>query len=100
MEQIERIKAMELYLDRASQAVIQLSAALDDYAVVQKALSELSAYYSSNEWKEDYAADEQNRLPKSLKRGVLSEDAIWNLLSDSRELNSRLLEMGTELASH
>ena len=34
MEQIERIKTMEQHLDRASQVVMKLSAALDDYAEV------------------------------------------------------------------
>jgi hypothetical protein len=93
MEQIERIKTMEQHLDRASQAVIRLSAALDDYAEVQEAIRELSAYYGSNDWKQDYADDEQGLLPNDLKRGVLSEDAIWNLLEDSRNLNFRMQEL-------
>lgn len=93
MEQIERIKTMEQHLDRASQAVIRLSAALDDYAEAQGAIRELSAYYGSNDWKQDYADDEQGLLPNDLKRGVLSEDAIWNLLEDSRNLNFRMQEL-------
>ncbi len=36
----------------------------------------------------DLADDEAGRFPKDLKRGVLSEDGIWNLLSDYRDLNS------------
>ena len=90
MEQIERIKTMEQHLDRASQAVMKLSAALDDYAEVQESIRELEKYYGSDDWKQDFAADEAGQLPKDLKRGVLSEDGIWNLLSDSRELNNRL----------
>ena len=93
MEQIERIKTMEQHLDRASQAVIRLSAALDDYAEAQEAIRELSAYYGSNDWKQDYADDEKGLLPHDLKRGVLSEDAIWNLLEDSRNLNFRMQEL-------
>ena len=84
---------MEQHLDRASQAVIRLSAALDDYAEAQEAIRELSAYYGSNDWKQDYADDEQGLLPNDLKRGVLSEDAIWNLLEDSRNLNFRMQEL-------
>ena len=84
---------MEQHLDRASQAVIRLSAALDDYAEAQEAIRELSAYYGSNDWKQDYADDEQGLLPHDLKRGVLSEDAIWNLLEDSRNLNFRMQEL-------
>ena len=97
MEQIERIKAMEQRLDRASQAVIRLSAALDDYAETQTAIRELSAYYGSDEWKQDYADDELGHLPKDLKRGVLSEDGVWNVLADSRALNIRMLEVVTDI---
>ena len=61
MKQIERIKTMEQHLDRASQAVMKLSTALDDYAEAQEALRELSAYYGSDEWKQDFADDEQGQ---------------------------------------
>jgi hypothetical protein len=56
---------------------------------LEEAIEILSAYYGSNDWKQDYADDEAGRLPKDLKRGVLSEDGIWNLLSDWNALNSK-----------
>ena len=43
-------------------------------------LRQLSDYYGSSAWKRDFAADEAGLLPKSLKRGVLSEDGIHDLL--------------------
>ena len=48
----------------------------------EKLLSELSAYYNSDAWKRDFAADEAGLLPKDMKRGVLSEDGIYNLLEE------------------
>ena len=90
MEQIERIKKMELRMQRAAKAVTELSAALDNYESVQEDIAELDNYYGSEMWKQDYADDEAGRLPADLKRGVLSEDGIWNLLSDARELSDRL----------
>lgn len=90
MEQIKRIKQMELRLERAAKAVINLSAALEEYEAAQEDIKALDDYYGSKEWKLDFADDEAGRLPADLKRGVLSEDGIWNLLSDSRELNNRL----------
>lgn len=35
---------------------------------------------NSNEQMADYKADEEGKLPKRLKRGVLSEDGIYSLL--------------------
>ena len=90
MEQIERIKQMEQRLERAAAAVMTLSAALDRYEEVQGDISALNEYYGSDEWKQDYADDEAGQLPPDLKRGVLSEDGIWNVLTDAHELNERL----------
>lgn len=84
---------MEQRLDRSSQVVMRLSAALDDYEESLDAIKELEVYYGSNEWKNDFADDEQGRLPQNLKRGVLSEDGIWNLLEDSRMLKERLASL-------
>ena len=96
MEQIERIKKMECCLNRAYQAVIRLSAALDEYVGVQDALCQLNDYYGSDQWKHDFAADSSGLLPQDLKRGVLSEDAVWNLLEDVRDLKERMQEMVTD----
>ena len=43
-------------------------------------LQQLSDYYGSPAWKRDFAADEAGLFPKDLKRGVLSEDGVYNLL--------------------
>ena len=90
MEQIERIRCMEQLFDFVSESIMELPTTLDKYDKIQEAIATLSDYYSSNEWKQDYADDEAGLRPKDLKRGVLSEDGIWNLLSDWRELEERL----------
>ena len=91
-EQIARIQQMEQHLDQASTAIKQFSVALEKYMSVQKAIVALKEYYGSDEWKQDFADDEAGLLPTELKRGVLSEDGIWNLLSDYDELNNELQE--------
>lgn len=92
-EQIERIMQMERCLDRVSQAVMHLSAALDEYADAHDALRQLNDYYGSDTWKQDFAAGSAGLMPTDLKRGVLSEDAVWNLLEDVRDLKERMAEM-------
>ena len=81
---------MELRMERSAKAVMELSAALDKYEAVQIDIAALDEYYGSEEWKQDYTDDEAGQLPADLKRGVLSEDGIWNLLSDANELKKRL----------
>ena len=82
---------MEQNLNRALQVVQQLTAALDEFDAAQDAIRQLIRYYGSDEWRRDLAADEAGLLPRDLKRGVLSEDGIWNLLSDLKDLQTRIL---------
>ena len=44
----------------------------------------LEDYYGSSKWIEDYEADERGELPPDLKRGVLAQDALYDLLEDSK----------------
>ena len=93
MTQIERITHMEELLDTVGAAVRQLSDALEAFSGVQKEVKELSTYYGSEAWQEDYNADCDGLLPPDLKRGVLSEDGAYEVLSRRDELVIELLEV-------
>ena len=82
---------MEQLFDLAKEAMEEPRMSLDTYEKAQKAIAVLSEYYGSKDWKQDYADDEAGLLPKDLKRGVLSEDGIWNLLSDWQETKTRTI---------
>ena len=71
MDIIERIKYMEALYDRAKET-----------GVIP---SELLEYYLGGQWLADYQADERGELPPDLRRGVLSQDGLWNLLTESRK---------------
>ena len=45
-------------------------------------LGELVRYYESGQWLRDYELDEQGLLPPDLKRGVLSQDGVYDLLEN------------------
>ena len=55
---------------------------------LQRKLKVLTNYYENGKWLKDYQLDEENLLPKNLKRGILSQDGIYNFLSEveSREV--------------
>ena len=82
--QLERIKRMEQCFDKALAAMKDGSA--DSLKAIEEDVAELSKYYGSDLWKQDFAADEAGQLPPDLKRGVLSEDGIWNLLTEYGEI--------------
>ena len=84
--QIRRIQRMEEMLDRAAPAIAAAREAMEKYREVQAETDELSAYYTGPDWRKDFEADEKGLLPPALKRGVLSEDAVYDLISDRVEL--------------
>lgn len=81
--QIERIKKYECYMDEA--ALLLRSGENSDR--LKYLISELEAYYESVKWRKDFEDDEAGLLPKNLKRGVLSEDGIYNLLEEYKEVS-------------
>lgn len=93
---IARIKVMEEKFDIASSWVADLdSRVVGDSAPSGIApsgiapipeIDELIKYYESDLWRQDYDADSMGLLPSDLKRGVLSQDGIYNLLSDYQRL--------------
>ena len=90
MTRIERITHMEGLLDKSTEVIARLEQALEDFAALQPDIAELQAYYTSPLWRKDFEADEAGKLPKDLKRGVLSEDGVWNVLEDYKRLSSVL----------
>ncbi len=101
MNQIQRITNMEKHLDEAQETVSacaevleQLEPLLKQYEACQSKITELSQYYGSAEWFADKEDSDNGKLPKNLRCGVLSEDAVYNLLADYDALTKRLEELG------
>ena len=88
--QIERITRFEEIYDKAAAAVKQLSEALDAFEELGPQIEELDAYYVGKDRKKDFADDEAGKLPETLKRGVLSEDGVYDLLEEIKELKARV----------
>ena len=81
--QIKRIKKYESYLYEAQ----QLLHTGENPDRLKYLIGELEAYYESVKWRKDYENDEAGLLPSNLSRGVLSEDGIYNLLEEYREVS-------------
>ena len=89
-KQLNRIKRMESYLDEATLTVKELSRALEKYEKVAKKYYKLEDYYGGSDWRMDFEADEAGLIPHEIKRGVLSEDAVYNLIVEHKELIRRM----------
>lgn len=90
---LQRIVAMEAAFDRTAAAVKNLMEALDAYEAVRVDIDRLTDYLDSGAWREDFEADEAGFVPGDLKRGVLSEDALYNLLGDIVSLHEQMQDI-------
>lgn len=90
MDQINRITLMEKYLNNGIDAVAQLESALANYEDVLNQINTLFQYYGSATWFKDFEDDRADKLPEDLNRGVLSEDGIFNFMTENRELLDKM----------
>ena len=95
---VDRIRRMEAILDEATEVMDALEQAMDRYKAIQEKIGRLEAYYTGEHWKQDYDLDQKGHLPANLKRGVLSEDAIFDLLDRNREIGSMRLREEKKLS--
>ena len=86
LQAVERIEKMERVFDELKQAAEQDKAALFENAALRELLRELTGYYDDGQWLRDYEFDERGLIPREIKKGVLSEDAVYNLLSEINDL--------------
>jgi len=87
---VERIQEMEEILDRASKVMKDLESNIAEFEALQSEIKKLEKYYTGKKWKSDFKLDEDGKLPEDLKRGVLSEDGIFDLLERYKELKEKL----------
>lgn len=76
---ILRIQQMEALLDSVL-LTMQTSCPLQKDAAFQDMIQKLSQYYQSGLWLNDYDLDACGKLPSDLKRGVLAQDTLYDLL--------------------
>lgn len=89
-ERIRRISAMEERLNAGRRAADALAAALEDFRSRERDMKTLMDYYGSPDWFADLESCDRGELPPDLRCGVLSEDAVYDLLTDCRELQREL----------
>lgn len=86
MDHIDNIRAMERVLNESGDAVAQLFRDLEKLETMESDLKQLFAYYGSAAWFAHRERDARGELPQDLPRGVLTEDAVYDLLTDLARL--------------
>ena len=83
-EAVERIQQMEQLFDRVSEILRKRGSDSCKDKELSEHLGLLAEYMDSGLWRQDYELDESGALPPNLKRGVLSQDGLYDLLTAFR----------------
>ena len=75
----EKFDALQQSVRALEDAITQSQDFRDNYKALKK-------YMDSGKWLKDYEADEKGELPPDLKRGVLSQDGLYDLLQDASDV--------------
>ncbi len=78
---IERIKTNENRLKKCNKTLLELEEIVVALKETKKEYKALNKYYGSKNWFKDKEALEEGKIPK-IKAGVLSEDAVWDMITD------------------
>ena len=91
----KRIKENEKYFDEMLNTIKKLNESLDLLEQNEEHLNKLKKYYDSKDWLKDL--DDYNEKKLTIKAGVLSEDGVWNMLEDYKELLNRMNKITNRL---
>lgn len=94
--QIKRINEMEESLNISKKIIKQFEENLEEYKKVQKHIKKISKYYGSKNWYKDFD-DYNNKKIKNIKAGVLSEDGIYNVIMDNKEIAEDLNKLSKKI---
>ena len=83
---IERVSQMEQYMDEVAEVLKNKPGKVKDGGEFLRKVAILTNYMDSGQWLADYEADERGELPADLKRGVLSQDGLYNMICEIEEM--------------
>ena len=92
----DRIKNVQLHedtLDKTEALLSELEAVAHEWQLLFPHYIKLIEYYQSPQWIEDYESSNEGAF-SSIKCGVLSQDAVYNLILKVRETSILLMKSG------
>ena len=97
MNDYSHITEMENILNEYDDKINKMQELLDFFNNNMENYNKLIEYYYSEKRNQDLIDDEKNLIPQDLKRGVLSEDGIYNMLTSHDSLAIEMLETATKM---
>ncbi len=97
MDKYEHISKMEAIMNDHAKLLEQLGDLLDLLEAREEDHHALIDYYYSDQRSQDLEDDRKGLIPQTLRRGVLSEDEIYDLLGEDYTTGIRMMELALKL---
>ena len=97
MEQLERIQKMEEHLNKYAQVLADAQKALEQLEQSQTEYIQLRDYYTGQGFFDDLEYSNSPEFPENIACGVLSEDAVYDLMGEHFETAISLLDLSSSM---
>lgn len=89
-KRIENIQLHEKTLDKANALINELENWLDKWGELHPDFQNLMKYYGSPQWQEDVDTSNKGTF-SDFPHGVLSQDAVYDMYTNQRNLNFKMI---------
>lgn len=97
MKNYDHIEKMEAIMNWHADAVRALESQLTALDQHRADYAALMAYYYSEQRNQDLDDDANDLIPKEMRRGVLSEDELFDLMGEYRDAALHMLETAVHM---
>lgn len=78
----------------------KINTILDELEENREDFDKLVEYYYSEQFQKDYDDSNEGKIDSSINQGILTEDAIYDLMGDDYYLALRFLDLANKMIQH
>ncbi|EEI87040.1 hypothetical protein HMPREF0072_0431 [Anaerococcus lactolyticus ATCC 51172] len=93
------IKHTETY-ENYKELLVKVNEILDKLENDREDFDKLVEYYYSDQFQKDYDDSNEGKIDSSINQGILTEDAIYDLMGDDYYLALRFLNLANKMIQH
>ncbi len=96
-KRLTQLTQMEAILNESNEFLTEAELFLEKWRAFLPRMKKLEDYYFDGDWREDFDAYEQGKIPKDIACGVLSEDLVFNAGVRQQSLSIGYLKLITAI---
>ncbi|KGF04138.1 hypothetical protein HMPREF1630_04935 [Anaerococcus lactolyticus S7-1-13] len=93
------MKHTETY-ENYKELLVKVNEILDKLENDREDFDKLVEYYYSDQFQKDYDDSNEGKIDSSINQGILTEDAIYDLMGDDYYLALRFLNLANKMIQH